>query len=90
MASDHLDVTARTRVERVVNLRPLPLDAGTMSMFRVGEGWVTPVDDLGQWWIPPSRRGLRGVGVPILPSGVDVPILPPLSFPPDVRVPACG
>ena len=41
MAPDHLDVTARTRMERVVNLRSLPLVAGTMSLFRVVEGWET-------------------------------------------------
>ena len=37
----NLDLAARTWVERVADLRSLRLAAGTMSLFRVGEGWET-------------------------------------------------
>ena len=46
-------MTARTRMEPVVNLRPLPLVAGTMSLFRVGKGWVTPSTALANGRLPP-------------------------------------
>ena len=78
MAPDHLDVTARTRMERVVNLRSLPLVAGTMSLFRVVEGWET---QLG--------TGLTGAmfrpdGAPDLPHvGHDQASLIGAMFPPD-------